>query len=108
MPYLPCPRCGHGYDNGRGGCPRCAVPRNEREAHAAILATLLNGGLAAIGSETRVRVSELLADPVAIPIRKPGEARDVAAPFAGGSPNLPPGHRRIGGQVFYSAAWLND
>lgn len=80
------------------------TPRNETEAYLALVATVYDRAADAV----TVRIAELAADPVPVPIRKPGDPRDVPAAAAGelAAEDVRPGMRQIGGQWFYSAAWL--
>lgn len=112
MPYIPCPRCGHGYDTGTG-CTRCRAPRNETEAFLTMEAAAFDRAAEAAGlTPAAARRIEVLASDaergIAIPIRKPGDPADVPADDRGTFADDPirPGERIIGGRRFYSAAWL--
>lgn len=100
MPYIICPECGQGFDNGRG--PHCSprAVRNERDAWQALAET--------VGSEPAAIIRELvetMADSGAIAVlRGPGETADDRGTFA--DEPIRPGERIIDGRRYYSAAWL--
>jgi hypothetical protein len=110
MPYIPCPRCGHCYDTGRGhDCPAGTDPRNETEAHLALEAAAYDRAIATVaGRDARiVAIVEAGERGEAVPIRKPGEPRDrqpIETPMR--PEDITPGMRQIGGRWFYSAAWI--
>lgn len=130
MPYIICPDCESGYDNGRGSCPHCTAhaeavrrwtpdpiesdPAANRAEDERIEALILDAA-EALGSAYRAvrdaRLTVLALDdvPPAVPLRTPGEPARIAigpADVPLSADDVRPGMRLIGGEWFYSSAWL--
>jgi len=108
MPYIPCPRCGRGYDTGRGhDCPAGTDPRNETEAHLALAAAAYDRAIATVaGEDARILAIVETGEACPVPIRKPGEDRRMPIETPMRPEDIVPGMRQIGGRWFYSAAWI--